>query len=75
MANKLFNLKINRGYEVNGESKNRWVQIGMMTQNNGAGYTVHLDVLPLIDPASGRPEKMSVFKYEPKQQEATNDSL
>ena len=73
MANQLFNLKVNRGYQVNGESKNRWVQIGLMTQNNGAGHTVHLDVLPLIDPATGRPEKVSVFKYEPKKEASNNE--
>ena len=71
-----YSLKVNRGYKANGETKNRWVQIGTMTKNNGEGHTVHLDVLPLIDQASGRPEKFQVYKIQPKQQqESTNEAI
>jgi len=71
MSTKTYALKVNRGYSANGETKNRWVQIGTMTKNKGEGHTVHLDLLPLVDPTTGRPEKFQVYKIEPKQQPAT----
>ena len=70
-----YSLKVNRGYKANGETKNRWVQIGTMTKNNGEGHTVHLDVLPLIDTITGRPEKFQVYPIQPKQQESTNETI
>lgn len=67
---KLYSLKVNRGYKQGDDTQSRWVQIGTMTKNNGAGHTAHLDVLPLIDPATGRPEKFQVFPIEPKKEVA-----
>ena len=72
---KLYSLKVNRGYTKGDETQNRWVQIGTMTKNKGNGHTVHLDVLPLIDPASGRPEKFQVFPIEPKKEEVAHDAI
>ena len=74
---KAYTLKVNRGYQAkdsnnNTVNKNRWVQIGTMSKNNGAGHTLHLDLLPLIDTITGRPEKVQVYEIEARKEESDN---
>ena len=70
-----YSLKVNRGYTQGNEAKNRWVERGSMTQNKGKGHTLHLDVLPLIDPSTGRPEKVQMFKVEEKKEAVANEAI
>jgi len=79
-VSKAYSLKVNRGYKAkdsndNTVSKNRWVQLGTMSKNNGAGHTLHLDLLPLIDPTTGRPEKVQVYEIEARKEESNNDAI
>jgi len=79
-VSKAYSLKVNRGYQAkdsndNTVSKNRWVQLGTMSKNNGAGHTLHLDLLPLIDPTTGRPEKVQVYEIEARKEESNNDAI
>ena len=72
----VYSLKVNRGYQTkdsdgNQVTKNRWVQLGTMSKNNGNGHTMHLDLLPLV--VNGSVEKIQVFKIEKKQE--NNDAI
>jgi|TARA_R110002012_G_scaffold273701_1_gene459781 hypothetical protein len=71
----VFTLKVNRPYKTTVEgteqTKNRWVQLGTMTKNNGSGHTMHLDLLPLT--INGSVEKIQVYKLEKK--ENNNDAI
>ena len=74
---KAYSLKVNRGYQSkdsdgNQVTKNRWVQLGTMSKNNGTGHTLHLDLLPLV--VNGSVEKIQVFEIEARKQE-NNDAI
>ena len=71
MAN--YAVKIDRSYQKtneNGETERqaRWIQIGFLAPTkSGKGFNLFLDVLPTLDPKTGRPERIGVFPIVKKE--------
>lgn len=71
MAN--YAVKIDRSFQKaneNGEAERqaRWVQIGLLVPTqSGTGFNMYLDVLPALDPKTGRPERIGVFPIVKKE--------
>jgi len=71
MAN--YAVKIDRSFQKaneNGETERqaRWVQIGLLVPTqSGTGFNMYLDVLPTLDPKTGRPERIGVFPIVKKE--------
>lgn len=71
MAN--YAVKIDRSYQKtneNGETERqaRWVQIGLLVPTqSGTGFNMYLDVMPTLDPKTGRPERIGVFPIVKKE--------
>ena len=66
-------VKLDRSYITTNESGDtecqaRWVQIGFLAPTkSGKGFNLFLDVLPTLDPKTGRPERIGVFPIEKKE--------
>ena len=55
---KRYNLSVPREYEVNGEKKTAWDNIGVMFERDKGGYSINLSMFPGL--------KVMAFPAEPK---------
>ena len=62
---KRWNLSAPVPYQINGQDKTKWLQLGVMFENkSGKGYNLILDAIPATDVQSG---KIKIMAFEPQE--------